>query len=184
MPKVGNKHYPYTPEGRAAAARDRQGRGLTATEGFNQPGQLDDAAGRAMMKKGGKVKGFKEGKEVKDESRGKLRRAVFGKLFEKKDKKKGKKKEAIVKLKDGGLAQGYNARLDESLGERHGKNREQGKTDRRDESKAMSKKDTGHAYAGMKKGGKVTANKSSGRSKASKRADGIARQGHTKGRVV
>ena len=192
MPRVGNKHYPYTPEGRAAAARDKQGRGLTATEGFNQPGQLDDAAGRAMMKKGGKVKGFKGGgeskmpKEVKESKKiGKarsLREAVFGQLFEK--KKKVKNKEAVAKLKDGGLAQGYNARLDESLGERHGKNREQGKTDRRDESKAMSKKDTGHAYAGMKKGGKVTANKSSGRSKASKRADGIARQGHTKGRVV
>jgi len=129
MPKVGNKHYPYTPEGRAAAARDRQGRGLTATEGFNQPRQLDDAAGRAMYEKGGKVKGFKEGKEVKDESRGKLRRAVFGSLFEKKNKKSRK-------------------------------------------------------TAGMKKGGPVVGNKSSGRSKASKRADGIARQGHTKGRVV
>ncbi len=186
MPKVGNKHYPYTPEGRAAAARDRQGRGLTATEGFNQPGQLDDAAGRAMMKKGGKVKGFKEGKKVD------LRKLI------KRDKKESEEakpekpgsevlkraKERTQNMSNGGLAQGYNARLDESLGECHGKNREQGKTDRRDESKAMSKKDTGHAYAGMKKGGKVTANKSSGRSKASKRADGIAKKGHTKGRVV
>jgi hypothetical protein len=41
--------------------------------------------------------------------------------------------------------QGYNARLDESLGERRGK-KSQSFKDRRDESKAMSKKIYGHAY--------------------------------------
>ena len=41
--------------------------------------------------------------------------------------------------------QGYNARLDESLGARHGK-KSQSFKDRRDESKAMSKKIYGHAY--------------------------------------
>jgi hypothetical protein len=43
------------------------------------------------------------------------------------------------------MKQGYNARLDESLGMKHkGKH----KQSRRDESKAMSKKDYGHAYGG------------------------------------
>jgi len=65
MPKVGNKHYPYTKEGMAAANRDRMGRGLTATEGFDRPGQLADASGRAMMKKGGKVKLKKGGTNAK-----------------------------------------------------------------------------------------------------------------------
>ena len=42
------------------------------------------------------------------------------------------------------MAQGYNARLDESLGAKHGK-KSQSMKSRRDESKAMSKKDYGHA---------------------------------------
>jgi len=132
MPRVGNKHYPYTPEGRAAAARDKRGRGLTATEGFNQPGQLDDAAGRAMYEKGGKVKGFKEGKDVR-------------KLV-----KRGKEDTNAEKEKPGS------------------------------EVLERARKRTQN----MKKGGPVVGNKTSGRSKASKRGDGIARQGHTKGRVV
>jgi|TARA_R110001606_G_scaffold397459_1_gene573936 hypothetical protein len=41
--------------------------------------------------------------------------------------------------------QGYNSRLDESLGSRHGK-KSQSMHSRRDESKAMSKKMYGHAY--------------------------------------
>ncbi len=43
--------------------------------------------------------------------------------------------------------QGYNSRLDESLGVKNGK-KSQSMKDRRDESKAMSKKDYGHAYGG------------------------------------
>jgi hypothetical protein len=45
------------------------------------------------------------------------------------------------------MAQGYNARLDESLGAKNGK-KSQSMKSRRDESKAMSKKDYGHAYGG------------------------------------
>ena len=44
--------------------------------------------------------------------------------------------------------QGYNARLDESLGMKHRGAHKQSLKDRRDESKAMSKKDYGHAYGG------------------------------------
>ena len=47
------------------------------------------------------------------------------------------------------MAQGYNARLDESIGARNGK-KTQSLKDRRDESKAMSKKDYGHAYGADK----------------------------------
>jgi hypothetical protein len=43
------------------------------------------------------------------------------------------------------MKQGYNDRLDESLGARHGK-KSQSFKDRRDESKALSKKIYGHAY--------------------------------------
>jgi hypothetical protein len=44
--------------------------------------------------------------------------------------------------------QGYNARLDESLGMKHRGAHKQSLKSRRDESKAMSKKDYGHAYGG------------------------------------
>jgi len=45
--------------------------------------------------------------------------------------------------------QGYNSRLDESLGSRNGK-KSQSMKDRRDESKAMSKKMYGHSYGADK----------------------------------
>ena len=44
--------------------------------------------------------------------------------------------------------QGYNSRLDESLGSKHRGKHKQSLKDRRDEAKAMSKKDYGHAYGG------------------------------------
>ena len=44
--------------------------------------------------------------------------------------------------------QGYNSRLDESLGAKHKGSHKQSLKSRRDESKAMSKKDYGHAYGG------------------------------------
>ena len=44
--------------------------------------------------------------------------------------------------------QGYNARLDESLGKKHRGKQKQSLKDRRDESKGMSKHLTGHAYSG------------------------------------
>jgi len=47
------------------------------------------------------------------------------------------------------MKQGYNARLDESIGARNGK-KSQSMKDRRDESKAMSKKMYGHAYGADK----------------------------------
>ena len=45
------------------------------------------------------------------------------------------------------MKQGYNARLDESLGARNGK-KSQSLKSRRDESKGMSKATSGHAYGG------------------------------------
>ena len=45
------------------------------------------------------------------------------------------------------MAQGYNSRLDESLGSKNGKKTQSMKS-RRDESKGMAKAMTGHAYSG------------------------------------
>ena len=44
--------------------------------------------------------------------------------------------------------QGYNSRLDESLGMKHKGAHKQSMKSRRDESKAMSKKEYGHSYGG------------------------------------
>lgn len=49
--------------------------------------------------------------------------------------------------------QGYNSRMDESLGMRNGK-KSQSMKSRRDESKAMNKKSTGKAYSSVKTMGK------------------------------
>lgn len=46
------------------------------------------------------------------------------------------------------MKQGYNSRMDESLGARNGK-KKQSMKDRRDESKAMNKKTTGRAYSSV-----------------------------------
>ena len=48
------------------------------------------------------------------------------------------------------MAQGYNSRLDESLGSRHKGKHKQSMKGRRNESKAMSKKMYGHAYGADK----------------------------------
>ena len=83
----------------------------------------------------------------------------------------------------GGKTQGYNDRLDESMGARNGSN-SQSMASRRNESKGMEKSMGRGAYSGastmMKKGGKVGKSKSS----ASSRGDGCAVKGHTKGRMV
>ena len=48
------------------------------------------------------------------------------------------------------MKQGYNSRLDESLGNKHKGKHQQSMKSRRDESKAMSKKMYGHAYGANK----------------------------------
>jgi hypothetical protein len=83
--------------------------------------------------------------------------------------------------------EGYNARLDDSMGARSGK-KSQSETARRNESEGMEKAMGRRKFAGagtmdvgskkMAVGGKV------GKSSASSRADGIARRGKTRGRIV
>ena len=63
-----------------------------------------------------------------------------------------------VKKNTGGMTQGYNARLDESLGARNGK-KSQSLASRRNESKGMEKSMGRGAYSGAstmaKRGGKI-----------------------------
>ena len=60
--------------------------------------------------------------------------------------------EILNKYKEGGKTQGYNAQLDESLGDRTGREElfEQKRKDRRDESKAMEEAMGRRAYASVR----------------------------------
>ena len=121
-------------------------------------------------KAGGKVKGYKAGGMMKD----KEGRAM---AMNKKGMTDSQMSDAAGRaMKKGGKVkkQGYNARLDDSLGARKGKKKQSMKA-RRDESKGMKKSAGKKAYSG---------NRKSAQGSASKRADGIARKGRTKGRMV
>jgi len=222
---------------------DRMGRAMASGRLAGRPGMMADAAGRAMMKHGGKVKKMKKGgstyKSFSNEleelgrvdnekgytAKGKRNLAAEKKRVVKeiKNKKAGgkikgynaggrlgmmadKEGRALVKktadargraMKAGALAgakvggmkrQGANDRLDESLGMRRGKEstKSQSMKSRRDESRAMK-----HGGAVMKAkgkkmayGGKVKKMKMGGKvSSASKRADGIAQRGRTRGHM-
>ena len=67
-----------------------------------------------------------------------------GKDYEKADKMKGMKK-----YQAGGMSQGYNARLDDSMGAKNGK-KKQGMKSRRDESEGMEKSMGKRKFAGDK----------------------------------
>ena len=119
--------------------------------------------------KGGKV-GYKAGGMMKD----KEGRAM---AMNKKDMTSSQMDDAAGRaMKKGGKVkkQGYNARLDDSLGARKGK-KKQSMASRRNESKGAKKAAGKKAYSG---------NRKSAQGKASKRADGIAQRGRTKGRIV
>ena len=143
--------------------------------------------------KADKGKTFKEGgmpnmrkdRRTMENLRDETRRIGREEAFEK-NKMAGMNMGGKVKgYRDGGKTQGYNDRLDESMGARNGSN-SQSMTSRRNESKGMEKSMGRGAYSGastmMKKGGKV--GKSKSKSSASSRADGIARKGHTRGKMV
>ena len=93
---------------------------------------------------------------------------------EKRDMKMGGK----IEYKSGGMTQGYNARLDDSMGARNGK-KSQGMAARRNESKGMEKSMGKGAYSGastmMSDGGKVK-----GYAAGGKTCDGMAKQGLTR----
>ena len=144
-------------------------------------------------KAGGKVKGYKAGGMMADKEGRAMAKNKKGMSSAKMADARGRAMGKAAKMKAGGMKrQGANSRLDESLGMRRGKEatKSQSMKSRRDESRGMKTGGmlarTGGSSAkmkakgkAMKKGGTVK-----GRGNASKRADGIAQQGHTRGRHV
>lgn len=168
---------------------DKMGRAMAAGKLAGKPGMMADAGGRAMMKQGGATmhaKGKKmnmggatmgaRGKKMADMEG---RAMASGKLSGKPDMmadargRAMKNGGAIMKAK-GKKMQGYNARLDDSLGARNGKKKQSMKS-RRDESKGAKTAAGKKAYSG---------NRKSAQGSASKRADGIAQRGRTRGKIV
>ena len=143
-------------------------------------------------KAGGKVKGYKAGGMMADKEGRALAKNKRGMSSAKMADARGRAMGKAAKMKAGGMKrQGANDRLDESLGMRRGKEatKSQSMKSRRDESRGMKAggatmkaKGKKMAYGGkvkkMKAGGMVK-----GRGNASKRADGIAQKGHTRGRI-
>jgi len=129
-------------------------------------------------KAGGKVKGYKAGGMMADKEGRALAKNKRNMSAAKMADARGRamKNGGATKKAKGKGTQGYNARLDESLGMRTGKasTKSQSYKSRRDESKGAKKAAGKKAYSG---------NRSSAQGSASKRADGIAQKGHTRGRI-
>ena len=156
----------------------------TASGRRNLSAEKSRIRGELGMMKGGKVKKMNMGGATMG-ARGKKmadmegRAMASGKLSGKPDMmadargRAMKNGGAIMKAK-GKKMQGYNARLDDSLGARNGKKKQSMKS-RRDESKGAKTAAGKKAYSG---------NRKSAQGSASKRADGIAQRGRTRGKIV
>ena len=142
--------------------------------------------GRVDAERADTASGRRNLREEKSRIRGELGMKMGGATADKMGRAMAKDKKGMTDsqmsdaagraMKKGGKVkkQGYNARLDDSLGARKGKKKQSMKA-RRDESKGMKKSAGKKAYSG---------NRKSAQGSASKRADGIARKGRTKGRMV
>ena len=172
---------------------------VDAEKGYSAKGKrnLKDEKARVVReiknkKAGGKV-GYKAGGMMADKEGRAMAKNKKGMSSAKMADARGRAMGKAAKMKAGGMKrQGANSRLDESLGMRRGKEatKSQSMKSRRDESRGMKTGGmlarTGGSSAkmkakgkAMKKGGTVK-----GRGNASKRADGIAQRGHTRGRHV
>ena len=181
---------------------DREGRAMAMGRYANDPRMMADAGGRAMMNKGGKVKKMRKGGNTsRTNELEELGRVDAEKGYSAKGKRNLKDEKArvvreIKNKKAGGKVKGYKA--GGMMADKEGRALVKKTADAR--GRAMkkgggvmtSKARTGGSSAPMKAkgkkmmmGGKVKGYKKGGSvSSASKRADGIAQQGHTRGRMV
>ena len=199
---------------------DREGRAMAAGRLAGRPGMMADARGRAMMKKGGKVKKMREGGNTSRMNElEELGRVDSEKGYSAKGKRNLKDEKARVvreiKNKKAGGKVGYKAggkvsmtSMKDKEGRAMAKNKKKmgagqmadaagramvgAKAGRLGMKTGGMLARTGGSSAKMKAkgkkmmgGGKVKAYKKGGAvSSASKRADGIAQRGHTRGRHV
>jgi hypothetical protein len=178
---------------------DREGRAMATGRYANDPRMMADARGRAMMKKGGKVKKMREGGNTsKMNELEELGRVNAEKGYSAKGKRNLKDEKARVvreiKNKKAGGKVGYKAggMMADKEGRAMAAGKLKGSPAKMADARGRAMKTggmlarTGGSSAkmkakgkAMKKGGTVK-----GRGNASKRADGIAQRGHTRGRHV
>ena len=198
---------------------DREGRAMATGRYANDPRMMADARGRAMMKKGGKVKKMREGGNTsKMNELEELGRVNAEKGYSAKGKRNLKDEKARVvreiKNKKAGGKVGYKAggmmadkegralakdkkgmtaaQMRDARGRAMAKNKKGMSTAKMADARGRAMKTggmlarTGGSSAKMKAKGKAmkAGGTVKGRGNASKRADGIAQQGHTRGRHV
>ena len=167
---------------------DREGRAMATGRYANDPRLMADARGRAMMKKGGKVKKMRDGgntsrtNELEELGRVDAERGYSpGGKRNLRDEKarvvreiKNKKAGGMVDKEGRALAKNKRGMSAAKMKDARGRALATGGMLARTGGSSAKMKAKGKA---MKKGGMV-------KSSASKRADGIAQQGHTRGRIV
>ena len=168
---------------------DREGRAMATGRYANDPRMMADARGRAMMKKGGKVNTSKMNNLEE------LGRVDAEKGYTAKGKKnlKGEKKRLVSQIKKGyaggGVLRGKQSpAMEDKEGRALAKNKKGMSSAKMIDARgrALSKAKKGAMAGGLEMKAKGKAYKKGGAVKgsASKRADGIAQQGHTRGRMV
>jgi hypothetical protein len=167
---------------------DREGRAMATGRYANDPRLMADARGRAMMKKGGKVKKMRDGGNTsRTNELEELGRVDAEKGYSTKGKRnlrdekarvvreiKNKKAGGMVDKEGRALAKDKKGMTASQMKDARGRAMKTGGMLARTGGSSAKMKAKGKA---MKKGGMV-------KSSASKRADGIAQQGHTRGRIV
>ena len=176
---------------------DREGRAMAAGRLAGRPGMMADARGRAMMKKGGKVKKMREGGNTsKMNELEELGRVNAEKGYSAKGKRNLKDEKARVvreiKNKKAGGKVGYKAggMMADKEGRAMAAGKLKGSPAKMADARGRAMKTggmlarTGGSSAKMKAKGKAMKKGGAVKSSASKRADGIAQRGHTRGRHV
>ena len=178
---------------------DREGRAMATGRYANDPRMMADARGRAMMKKGGKVKKMRDGGNTSRMNElEELGRVDSEKGYTTKGKRnlRDEKKRVVseIKNKKAGGKVGYKAggMMADKEGRALAKNKRGMSSAKMSDARGRAMATggmlarTGGSSAKMKAKGKAmkAGGTVKGRGNASKRADGIAQQGHTRGRHV
>ena len=183
---------------------DREGRAMATGRYANDPRMMADARGRAMMKKGGTVKKMRKGGNTsKMNELEELGRVDAEKGYSAKGKRnlRDEKKRVVSEIKNKKTKKAAYKAGGKVMADKEGRAMAEGRLrgqagkmkDARGRAMKGAMAGAKAGGLGMKKGGAVMKAKGKamkaggtvkGRGKASKRADGIAQRGHTRGRHV
>ncbi len=153
----GSSYTRYATRAKIAELRANPNIASVELSDYGSGAEDKDGQRTAAAKGGGLAKKDHDGdgkvESPSKEHAGAVHNAIQRKMGGKPDGQDTRKEETLwdkyLALREG-KKQGYNDRLDDAEGAKHGKKEEQDEKDRRDESEAMEKKDGKHKYAGDK----------------------------------